>query len=75
MTAWAETLPEPLRAEVLILLEDAVEFDRADPLIREAAIALGLAAAETVGAALEQAWREAAADRVSAERLRAVQAG
>lgn len=59
--AWAQAQPAgPDRDKLMILLEDAVEFDRTDPRIRAAALALPLGLNEgTVDAALEQAWREA----------------
>lgn len=62
LVAWAEAQPEGIaRDRLLILLKDAGTFDRRDPRIRAAALALPLGLTEdTVDAALEQAWREAA---------------
>lgn len=59
--ALAGALAEPARTAALEWLECGVEADRADPLVRQLAVALPLGLTEaTVDAALEQAWRTAA---------------
>lgn len=64
VTTWAQQLPAPLNAEVTLFLNAAIEFNRRDPLIKQAAIALGFATAATVDAVLEAAWTEAATIRL-----------